>query len=141
MSDESTFSLDGRINQHNCVIWSDTNPHCSVTKLLHSPWVMVWIAFSPSLYTPPFFFEDNVTGESYSCVVNHHLVPFLKKKESCLPQHFSMMEHLPTLAFKQEKHFQNSSVTVLLVEGLMFCGHPDPVIFLCLLYTSPSPRD
>ena len=41
---------------------------------------MVWIAFSPSLFTLPFFFENTVTGESYSYVINHHLVPFLKKK-------------------------------------------------------------
>jgi len=79
-SDESTFSLDGRINRHNCVIWSVDNPHVNISKSLHSPWVMVWLGFSTSVITPPFFFEETVTADSYSSLITTHLLPFLKSK-------------------------------------------------------------
>jgi len=98
-SDESTFSLDGRINRHNCVIWTEENPHISTTKALHSPWVMVWIGFSTSIMSPPFFFETTVTSDSYSYLLINHIIPFLKRKKKFsstifqqdgAPAHFSV---------------------------------------------------
>ena len=78
-SDGSTFSLDGRINRHNCVIWSTCNPHTNISKSLHSPWVMVWIGFSAHLITSPFFFESTVTAQSYSNLIETHFLPFLRR--------------------------------------------------------------
>ena len=30
-SDKAQFRLNGRVNRHNCVYWSDTNPHEIIT--------------------------------------------------------------------------------------------------------------
>ena len=63
--DESTSSLDDRINRHNFVIWSTYNPQINISKSLHSPWMMVWIGFAAHFITSPFFFESTVTAQSY----------------------------------------------------------------------------
>jgi hypothetical protein len=34
-TDEAYFHLDGEINNHNCTIWSDENPHTVVSKELY----------------------------------------------------------------------------------------------------------
>lgn len=40
-SDESYFSLNGMINRHNCVIWSEENPSFLHAETLHSPQLCV----------------------------------------------------------------------------------------------------
>lgn len=41
-SDEATFQLNGLVNRHNCVYWSETNPHFVIEQELHTPRVTVW---------------------------------------------------------------------------------------------------
>jgi transposase len=41
-TDEATFQTNGRVNRHNCVYWSDTNPHLVIEQELHAPRVIVW---------------------------------------------------------------------------------------------------
>lgn len=64
-SDESTFKLSGEINRHNCVYWSDTNPHATETKQMKSEGLTVWAAISYHGIIGPFFFEGRVTGQNY----------------------------------------------------------------------------
>lgn len=40
-TDEAIFQLNDRINRHNCVYWSDTNPHLVIEQELHAPRVIV----------------------------------------------------------------------------------------------------
>ncbi|CAF4499633.1 unnamed protein product [Rotaria sp. Silwood2] len=39
---EATFKTNGRVNRHNCVYWSDTNPHFIIEQELNVPQVIVW---------------------------------------------------------------------------------------------------
>ena len=41
-SDEACFKLNGRVNRHNCVYWSDSNPHEILQRELNLPGVTVW---------------------------------------------------------------------------------------------------
>ncbi|CAF3819549.1 unnamed protein product [Rotaria sp. Silwood1] len=40
--DEATFQINGRVNRHNCVYWSETNPHFIIEQELNVPQVIVW---------------------------------------------------------------------------------------------------
>lgn len=64
-SDEAHFHLNGGVNRHNCRYWSDDNPGWYAESPLHSPRVTVWAAISLRGTIGPFFFEGNVTGQSY----------------------------------------------------------------------------
>ncbi|CAF0972421.1 unnamed protein product [Rotaria sp. Silwood1] len=41
-TDEAIFKINGRINRHNCVYWSDANPHFIIEQELNVPQVIVW---------------------------------------------------------------------------------------------------
>ena len=41
-TDEAILQMNGRANRHNCVYWSDTNPHVITEQELHVPKVIVW---------------------------------------------------------------------------------------------------
>ncbi|CAF4255107.1 unnamed protein product [Rotaria sordida] len=41
-TDEAIFKVNGRVNSHNCVYWSDTNPHLVIEQELNVPQVVVW---------------------------------------------------------------------------------------------------
>ncbi|CAM4820866.1 unnamed protein product [Rotaria magnacalcarata] len=41
-TDEAIFKVNGRVNRHNCVYWSDTNPHLVIEQELNVPQVVVW---------------------------------------------------------------------------------------------------
>jgi hypothetical protein len=47
-TDEASFKLTGRINSHNSVYWSDSNPHEVIQEELNVPsltvWVGIWVA-------------------------------------------------------------------------------------------------
>ena len=46
-SDESTFTLAGTVNRHNCVLWSLTNQHFKIEKdMQHRALVKVWAGIS-----------------------------------------------------------------------------------------------
>jgi hypothetical protein len=40
-TDEVTFQTNGRVNRHNCIYWSDTNPHFIIEQELNVPKVVV----------------------------------------------------------------------------------------------------
>ncbi|GFU36592.1 uncharacterized protein TNCV_802511 [Trichonephila clavipes] len=43
-SDEAHFWLNGYVNKHNCLIWSEANPHVYVETPLHPEKLTVWCA-------------------------------------------------------------------------------------------------
>ena len=64
-TDEAIFKTNGRINRHNCVYWSDTNPHIIIEQELNVPQVVVWGGIWSNGVVGPYFFEGNVTSETY----------------------------------------------------------------------------
>ena len=69
-SDEACFKINGRVNRHNCVYWSDSNPHEILQQKLNSPVVTVWAGLCSSGLIGQFFFDKTVTAESYLKMFN-----------------------------------------------------------------------
>jgi hypothetical protein len=74
-SDEAHFSLHGAVNHQNFRYWSTSNPHWYREHPLHSPRLTVWAAIGCSGIIGPVFFEENVTGERYLALLQHHFHP------------------------------------------------------------------
>ncbi|GFW34173.1 DUF4817 domain-containing protein [Trichonephila clavipes] len=82
-TDEAPFSLHGDVNNHNCRIWSTSNPQ----KPLHSPKVTAWCGFTGSFIIGPFFFEtqcpvnkwitETVNAQRYLTLLRETVVPCL----------------------------------------------------------------
>ena len=64
-SDEATFYLNGHVNRHNCVYWSDTNPHFVIEQELNALRVTTWGRIWSQGIVGPFFFENTVTSDNY----------------------------------------------------------------------------
>ena len=64
-SDEAIFRMNGHVNKQNCRIWGTEEPSVFVEEPLQSEKVMVWLALSSNGLIGPFFFVENVTGDSY----------------------------------------------------------------------------
>lgn len=43
-TNETTFELNGRVNQHNNVDWEDSKSHEIIEKEVNTPGVCVWVA-------------------------------------------------------------------------------------------------
>ncbi|CAF3907141.1 unnamed protein product [Rotaria sp. Silwood2] len=41
-TDEASFQTNGHVNKHNCIYWSDTNPHFIIEQELNVPRLIVW---------------------------------------------------------------------------------------------------
>lgn len=78
-SDEAHFHLSGEVNRHNCTYWSKNDPDFFTTKPLHSPRVTVWCGVWSGGIVGPYFFDGNVTGDSYLRMLEDFLLPELKK--------------------------------------------------------------
>ena len=57
-SDESMFKLNGHINGHNCIYWSDVNPKVTMQHELNLPEVTVWCSISSAGIIGPYFFKN-----------------------------------------------------------------------------------
>ena len=78
-TDEATFKLLGHINRHNCVYWSETNFHFTITSQLSQPGITVWAGISFDGIVGPQFFDRTVTGERYLDKLRNVIVPALKQ--------------------------------------------------------------
>ena len=87
-SDEACFKLNGRVNRHNCVYWSDSNPHEILQQELNLPGVTVWGGLCSSGLIGPFFFDNTVTGESYLKMLNEKLWSIVSKRDDCADLYF-----------------------------------------------------
>lgn len=56
-SDEATFNLDGLLNRHNDVLWSQANPNRTIEKRQKSVSLSVWCALSSFGVIGPYFFH------------------------------------------------------------------------------------
>jgi hypothetical protein len=81
-TDEAIFQVNGRINRHNCVYWSDTNVHLIIEQELNVPQVIVWGGIWSNGVVGPYFFEDNVTSEKYLQMLKDNMIPQLEKHSS-----------------------------------------------------------
>ena len=73
--DEAAFKLLRHINCHNCVYWSDKNPHFMIATELNQPRIIVWAGI-----VGPAFFEGTVSEEKYPEKLKTAIVPELKER-------------------------------------------------------------
>ena len=77
-TDEATFQTNGRVNRHNCVYWSDTNPHF-IEQELNVPRVIIWRGIWSNSDIGPFFFEGSVTAKIYLQMLEDNIMPQLQE--------------------------------------------------------------
>lgn len=78
-SDEATFKNDGTLNRHNCHYWSNENPHWFRSIDRQHQWsLMVWCGILNGHLVGPFFFEGNVTGQSFLEMLENRLPTLLE---------------------------------------------------------------
>ncbi|GAB1600991.1 hypothetical protein Ahia01_000377300 [Argonauta hians] len=56
-SDEATFKLNGRVNRHNCVYWSQENSRQVLQREVNAPGVTAWAGISSRGLIGPLFFD------------------------------------------------------------------------------------
>jgi transposase len=78
-TDEACFQINDRVTRHNCVYWTDTNPHLIIEQEMHVPKVVVWGGIWSTGVVGPVFFEGNVTSEKYFQMLENHIIPLLEK--------------------------------------------------------------
>ncbi|CAF3181292.1 unnamed protein product [Rotaria sp. Silwood2] len=81
-TDEAIFKVNGRVNRHNCVYWSDTNPHLVIEQELNVPQVVVWGGIWSNGVVGPYFFEGNVTSQKYFQMLKDNIIPQLEEHSS-----------------------------------------------------------
>lgn len=77
-SDESSFSINGTVNRHNCRYWATENPHWA--REHHTQYrqkINVWAGIVGRRIIGPFFMEENLNGERYLQLLRNHVVPAL----------------------------------------------------------------
>ena len=73
---------NGRVNRQNCVHWSDTNSHLIIDQELDVPRVVVWSGIWSNGVIGPFFFDGNVTGETYLKMLKNVILPQLQQQQN-----------------------------------------------------------
>lgn len=99
-TDEAHFKLNGRVNRHNSVYWSDSNPHIILTSEVNVPGVSVWAGICSSGIIGPFFFKSTVTSDAYLEMLKSKFIPAASDiidLESCFS---NKTEHLHIMAGK-----------------------------------------
>ena len=61
---DDMLPLNGHINRHNCVYWSNENPHAILEKDINLPGVTAWAAISCMGVIGPIFFESKYFQDS-----------------------------------------------------------------------------
>ena len=78
-SDEAIFKLNGTINRHNATYWAQQNPHVHYDRSVNLPGVSVWCGLSSRGLIGPFFFDGNVTCESYLDMLQAQALPVIRE--------------------------------------------------------------
>ena len=91
--DEATFHLCGKINKHNCQIWSSENPHVIHEHERGMPKVNVWCGLTKNSVIGLFFFiEATVTGHVYLDMLQNFFIdqfpPELIFQQDGAPPHY-----------------------------------------------------
>ena len=74
-SDESVFKLNGNVNRHNCIYWSQRNPHVLMEQQHQAPGVCLWAGMWSGGIIGPYFFENTVTAAEYHEMLANFLLP------------------------------------------------------------------
>lgn len=74
-SDEAHFWLSGYVNKQNYRFWAKENPRIVRTTTMKPQRITVWCAICAEGIIGPFFFEGNVTGESYKKMLETEFIP------------------------------------------------------------------
>ncbi|CAF5022496.1 unnamed protein product [Rotaria sp. Silwood1] len=72
-TDEATFQRNGRVNRHNCVYWSDTNPHFIIEQELNVPQAIVWGGIWSNCVVGPLFLKQDGAPPHYGQIVRDYL--------------------------------------------------------------------
>lgn len=80
-SDEKPFRLNDWFNRQNFRHWARNNPHwVGGLKEVHKKYVMAWAGILDNQIIGPYFFERNVTGDSYLEMITDYLLPELHRR-------------------------------------------------------------
>lgn len=78
-TDEANFSLlNGTVNRHNCVYYSQENPNVIFEKHVNSPSLTVWAGICSSFIIGPYFFDERVSAQSYLNMLNTFAFPTIR---------------------------------------------------------------
>ena len=85
-SDEAIFHVNGKVNNHNCVVWDYDNPLLHEEIPLKSKGLVVWAAMFCDRIIGPYFFESTVTNDSYLEMLKDLLIPEIKNRRQFFQQ-------------------------------------------------------
>jgi len=92
--DEAIFSLNGHVNRHNCRYYAPENPHwAQEVHFQHDQRIMVWCGILGHTIIGPFFFDGNVTGQSYLNMLINEICPAIDTLE--VPTDWFMQDGAP----------------------------------------------
>ncbi|PNF25748.1 hypothetical protein B7P43_G12984 [Cryptotermes secundus] len=80
-SDERTFHVGGKVDNHNCRIWSSENPRVSLEHVRDNANLNVFCALSKERVYSPFFMEKTITGIVYLDMLQGFLIPQLDEDD------------------------------------------------------------
>ena len=67
---EATFTSTGKVNRHNCCVWSDINLHWIREAHTQYPQKLnVWVGMSDNTVIGPFFSDGDLTAERYKNIL------------------------------------------------------------------------
>lgn len=80
-SDEALFFLNGSVNRHNMVYWSETNPEWMIDSrsTQYPQKVHVWAGIINNAIIGPFFIEGNLNGEVYRNLLSDQIIPAIQQ--------------------------------------------------------------
>lgn len=74
-TDEATFKLNGKVNTRNYVEYAYDNPHTMLEVPQKSPGINVWLGIHSAGLVGPFYFQGNITGQSYLKMLQEEIIP------------------------------------------------------------------
>jgi hypothetical protein len=80
-SDESTSHVSGKVNTHNCRIWSSENPRAFLERVRDIRKVNLFCTLSKERVYGPFFMETTITGIVYLDMLQQFLIPQLDEDD------------------------------------------------------------
>lgn len=79
-SDEAILKLNGIINRHNCVWYTQENLNIALKHRLNSSGVTVWTTISPKGLIGPFFLDGTVNENNYLDMSKTYAIPQISAK-------------------------------------------------------------
>uniref|UniRef100_A0A158P5N4 DUF4817 domain-containing protein n=1 Tax=Tetranychus urticae TaxID=32264 RepID=A0A158P5N4_TETUR len=88
-TDEAIFSLSQTVNRHNCVYWDSSNPNRTFeADNLGSEKIMVWCGVWAEGRIGPYFYTENVKGDSYRAMLETFVFPKLAEVREDWQEYF-----------------------------------------------------